>query len=113
MELLEVELDLETAGKECFSDSYIQHSPHVPDGKAAVLAHFANRIERFPDSTIEIKRTAADGDFVWIHLHSKRSPDSLGTAVINIFRMKDGKFAEHWGVVQRVPEQSAHNNSMF
>ena len=24
---------------------------------------------------------AAEGDLVWIHLHSKRSPDALGTAL--------------------------------
>ncbi|MEM1176676.1 MAG: nuclear transport factor 2 family protein, partial [Pseudomonadota bacterium] len=92
MELLEVELDLETATRECFGDSYIQHSPHVPDGLEAVLAHFANRIERYPESTISIKRAAAEGDLVWIHLHSKRSPDALGTALIHIFRMENGRF---------------------
>lgn len=114
MELLEKHHDLETAGQECFTETYIQHTPWLPDGKEAVLELFANRVEKNPDKTIDIKRTAADGDLVWIHLHSKRTPDDvLGNAVINIFRMQDGKFAEHWNVVQAVPEESKNDNTMF
>lgn len=113
METLEIELDLETADRECFADTYIQHAPHVPDGRDGVLGFFAERIERFPESSIKIVRAAAEDDLVWIHLHSKRTPDALGTAVIHIFRMEDGKFAEHWGVGQPVPETSLHGNSMF
>lgn len=113
MELLEVELDVATAERECFADNYIQHAPHVPDGRDAVIAFFAARAEKYPESTIEIKRAAADGDFVWLHLHSRRTPDALGSAIIHIFRLEDGRFAEHWGVGQPVPEQSAHDNSMF
>ena len=112
-ELVEIELDVETADGECFADTYIQHAPHVPDGRDAVVSFFAARATRFPDSTIEIKRAAADGDLVWLHLHSKRTPDALGSAIIHIFRMEDGKFAEHWGVAQPVPEESAHDNTMF
>lgn len=113
MELLEIELDLETAARECFAERYVQHSPHVPDGRDGVLTFFGQRIENYPESFIDIKRAAADGDLVWLHLHSKRTPDSAGTAVIHIFRMEDGRFAEHWGVGQPVRESSLHGNSMF
>ena len=113
MELLELHLDLDTAEGQCFADTYTQHSPHVPDGREAVIAFFAERIKKFPESTIDIKRGAANGDLVWLHLHSRRTPDALGSAVIHIFRMEDGKFAEHWGVGQRVPEEAENDNSMF
>ncbi len=113
MELLEIHLDLDTAERDCFAETYIQHSPHVPDGRDAVIAFFAERIEKYPLSHIDIKRGAANGDLVWLHLHSRRTPGSLGSAVIHIFRMEDGKFAEHWGVGQRVPEEAAHDNTMF
>lgn len=114
MELLEKHHDLETADRECFGETYIQHTPWLPDGKEAVLEVFASRLERNPEKTIEIKRVAADGDLVWIHLHSKRNAeDALGNAVVNVFRMQDGKFVEHWNVVQAVPEESANDNTMF
>ncbi len=113
MDLLENQQDLVASRRECFAETYIQHTPWVPDGRDAVLSYFATRFENYPDFAMEIKRTGADGDLVWIHLHAKRTPDALGNAVINIFRMKDGKFVEHWNVGQAVPEKSANDNTMF
>jgi len=119
MDLLENRPDLgpsrriDTLRTECFAKTYIQHSPHVQDGRDVVLNLFANRYENHPGTSISIKRTASEGDLVWIHLHVKRTPEDLGRAVINIFRMEDGKFAEHWNVIQAVPETSKNNNTMF
>jgi len=119
MDILENRSDLKAAQKidilreECFSQNYIQHSPHVADGQEAVLRLFENRFKNHPETSISIKRTASEGDLVWIHLHAKRTPQDLGRAVINIFRMEDGKFVEHWNTVQAVPEKSKNNNTMF
>ncbi len=82
--------------KECFAENYIQHSPHVADGRDAVLSLFERRFKNSPKITTSVKRTASEGDLVWIHQHVKRTTEDLGRAVINIFRMKDGKFAEPW-----------------
>lgn len=119
MNLLENRSDLEASHRldvlrrECFAEIYIQHAPHVPDGRDAVLSLFAARYERYPEMAMDIKRAAANGDLVWIHLHVKETPEARGRAVVNIFRMEDGRFAEHWNVVQAVPETSANDNTMF
>lgn len=119
MEILENRPDLPSKERlsilrnECFSEHYIQHSPHIEDGRDAVLAVFAKRYKKYPNLSMSVKRTAAEGDLVWMHLHVKRTPDSLGAAVIHIFRMEDGKWAEHWGVGQRVPKESKNKNTMF
>ena len=114
MELLELHHELDKAGRECFADEYIQHHPRFPNGKEAVLEAFARRLERNPDKTISIKRAAVNGDLVWIHLHSQRfAGDQEGHDVVNIFRMENGRFAAHWGVVQPVPSESANDNTMF
>lgn len=119
MDILENRPDIEPSRRigilrdECFADSYIQHSPHVDDGRDAVLRLFANRYVRSPEISVSIKRTASEGDLVWIHQHVRRSPDDLGNAVVNIFRMEDGKFAEHWNVIQPVPAESKNDNTMF
>ncbi len=119
MDILENRPDIEPSHridilrKECFAKLYIQHSPHVPDGRDAVLNLFAKRFKNTPEITTSVKRTASEGDLVWIHQHVKRTPEDLGRAVINIFRMQDGKFAEHWNLGQAVPEKSKNNNTMF
>lgn len=119
MDILENRPDLEPSDRieilrdECFAETYIQHSPHVADGRDAVLSLFANRYANHPETSISIKRTASEGDLVWIHQHVRQTPEDRGSAVVNIFRMEDGKFAEHWNVIQPVPETSRNDNTMF
>lgn len=119
MEILENRPDLESSHKinilrdECYSEDFIEHAPNIEDGREALLSLFENRYKKYPELSMSIKRTASDGDLVWIHLHVKHTPDSLGGAGIHIFRMKEGKIVEHWGVNQRVPEKSKNDNTMF
>ena len=119
MEVLENRPDLEPSARieilrdECFAENYIQHSPHVEDGRDAVLKLFERRFNNHSETTTSIKRTASQGDLVWMHQHVQRSPEDRGRAVVNIFRMEDGKFAEHWNVIQAVPEKSKNDNGMF
>ena len=104
---------IEILRNECFAENFIEHAPHIDGGREAVLKVFANRYEKYPDLSMSIKRTASEGDLVWLHLHVKRTPDSLGGAAVHINRMKDGKFVEHWGVNQPVPENARNENTMF
>lgn len=93
--------------------SYKQHNPQVPDGKAPFVSFFTDYFKKNPDATSQILRSAVDGDLVWLHNHSKSGPDDRGRAIVNIFRVKDGKIVEHWDVIQAVPEHAANGNSMF
>ena len=119
MEILENRPDLEPSDRidilrnECYSEKFIEHSPNIPDGRDALLSLFASRYKKYPELSMKIKRTASDGDLVWIHLHVKHTPESLGGAGIQIFRMEEGKIVEHWGVGQPVPKESKNNNTMF
>ncbi len=113
MEVLEVDLDAGRFGEECVADIHIEHAPHVPDGKEALLKYFAAQLVRFPQMHADIKRAGADGDLVWMHIHFQATPESNGNAGMHVFRMEDGKFAEHWGVSTPVVESKLHDNSMF
>ena len=69
--------------------------------------------EKFPNSRSEIKRAWAEGDYVILHVHSVREPGQRGRAIVDIFRLENGKIVEHWDVIQDVPEKSANDNTMF
>ncbi|KGJ94000.1 nuclear transport factor 2 family protein [Colwellia psychrerythraea] len=119
MEILENRPDLEPSDRinilrnECYSENFIEHAPNIPDGRDALLSLFASRYKKYPELSMAIKRTASDGDLVWLHLHVKHTPESLGGAGIQVFRMKEGKIVEHWGVGQPIPKESKNNNTMF
>lgn len=96
-------------------ESYTQHNPEVPDGKAAFIAFFEKMGKDFPGKSIEFKRVFAEGGFVTLH-GAHHFPGMLGGiwAAIDIFRLDDqGKIVEHWDVLQKVPTDAVHGNSMF
>ena len=104
--------DFDAASK-YFGPHYIQHNPGAPDGIEGVKAFIALRKEKFPNARSDIKRTFADGDFVILHVHSVREPGERGVAIVDIFRLENGKIVEHWDVVQPIPEKLANTNGMF
>ena len=96
-----------------FGPRYIQHNPGAPDGIEGFKAFIALRKEKFPNARSEIKRAFADGDNVILHVHSVREKDTRGRAIVDIFRLENGKIVEHWDVVQEIPEKAANTNGMF
>lgn len=62
---------------------------------------------------MDVKRMIADPEFVVVHNLMTMGPSDRGSAVVDIFRVKDGKIVEHWDVTQPIPEQMAHSNTMF
>ena len=94
-------------------DRYVQHNPNAADGREGFRQYVAMLREKFPQSHSEIQRSFVDGDYVILHVHAVRDPGTRGNAIVDIFRLENGKIAEHWDVTQPVPEKTASGNSMF
>lgn len=94
-------------------DSYIQHNPNAADGPEGFRGFVTFLRETYPDSHSEIKASFVDGNYVILHVHAVRAPGEKGVAIVDIFRLDNGKIVEHWDVSQPVPEKSANNNTMF
>ena len=104
--------DFEAAAK-FFGPKYIQHNPGAQDGIEGFKAFLAFLREKFPNSHSEIKKVFAEGDYVILHVHAVREPGTRGRAIVDIFRLENGKIVEHWDVAQDIPEKMPHNNGMF
>lgn len=95
------------------ADNFIQHNPNLGDGKRALVSFFTNCFRENPQLRSRIVRSAVVGDQVYLHLHNTNGGNDRGQASMDIFRVVEGKLAEHWDVVQNVPQTSANNNTMF
>ena len=85
--------------------------PGVPKGPEGVMYFFNHFLKpAFPELRIEIKRQVAENDLVTTHkvFHTVHKGDFMGIPatgknitieVIDIIRLKDGKFVEHWNVL--------------
>jgi len=92
---------------------YIQHNPNAADGPEGLKGYIAFLKDKFPNSRSEIKHIFADGDYVIVHDHAVREPGTRGLAIVNIYRLENGKVVEHWDVIQQIPETAANGNGMF
>jgi predicted SnoaL-like aldol condensation-catalyzing enzyme len=104
--------DFEAASK-FFGPRYVQHNPSAPDGIEGFKAFLGFLREKFPQSRSEIKRVWAEGDYVILHVHAVRTPGARGSAIVDVFKLENGKIVEHWDVIQEIPEKAANNNGMF
>jgi predicted SnoaL-like aldol condensation-catalyzing enzyme len=101
------------AARAFMGETYTQHSPYAKDGFEGV-AEFARTFKRdFPNHHYEVKRVIAEGEFVVLHLHGKAGPNPYGEAVVDIFRVRNGRVIEHWDVIQPLPEAYENPNTPF
>jgi predicted SnoaL-like aldol condensation-catalyzing enzyme len=90
-------------------DNYTQHNPQIGDG----LSGLGKALEAMAKAGVTMKYDAihqvrGKGDFVLV-----ASAGAFGgkpTAFYDLFRVKNGKIAEHWDTIETIPPQAHWHN---
>ncbi|MEM9388706.1 MAG: nuclear transport factor 2 family protein [Pseudomonadota bacterium] len=103
--------------EEFMSDTYIQHSTNVPNGRNPIAMLFASSVAQY-DVKIDVHKVIVVGNWAMAHVNFRNvdnaEPDDLGTAAVDMYYFgADGRIEEHWDVLQQVPTYSANENGMF
>ncbi|GAB1643570.1 nuclear transport factor 2 family protein [Krasilnikovia sp. MM14-A1259] len=89
------------------ADDLIQHNPNLADGRKPLVEFIDSTRGQLPGLRFDIRRTAAEGDLVFVHSLFLPAAGQRGLAVIDVFRIQDGVIAEHWDLNEAVPETTA------
>ena len=81
-------------------EDYIQHNPGVGQGRAALMEGFAAKFKVEPTFKLEIQKIICEDDMVAVYLKNVDPEGTTKCRVVDIYRMQDGKLAEHWDVLQ-------------
>lgn len=92
-------------------DDYRQHSPEVADGKAGFLEFFKGFLAGHPRT--EIIKIMEEGDMVCVFFKCNMD-HGVVVKVFDMYRLRDGKLAEHWDCTMRVDNMECNNpNGQF
>ena len=81
---------------EFMKDDYIQHNPTVEDGKEGFIKFTQRFFSLKP--RMEIVKIGADEDMVYVFFKCTLENGTINK-VCDIYRLEDGKLAEHWDIV--------------
>src|SRR3954447_14525180 len=88
-------------------DNYIQHNPEVADGVSGLLAAAARAGVELKYAKIHL--LPGEGNFVF-----GAGEGTLGGNLqrsSNLFRVENGKLAEHWAMVATIPDRCTWKNA--
>jgi predicted SnoaL-like aldol condensation-catalyzing enzyme len=91
-------------------DNYIQHNPLVPD----TLSGLGKAIMEWASQGINLKydkihKLLGEGNFVLIV--SEGHFGEAHNSFYDLFRVENGKIAEHWDVIEEIPPREKWKNS--
>ena len=91
-------------------DNYLQHNPQIADG----LSGLGNALEAMAKAGVTMKydrvhKVLGEGNFVLVVSEGQFA--GKPTSFYDLFRVQDGKIAEHWDTIEAIPPRSEWKNA--
>ncbi|MBH0780849.1 nuclear transport factor 2 family protein [Nocardia bovistercoris] len=97
---------------ELLHEDFRSHNPGVAGPGRAAFAAYLHSAQWLHTSTVSVRHLLVDGDYAAVHTHIDTG-SGPGIAAVDLFRAKAGRIAEHWDVVQQIPEQTPNPHPFF
>lgn len=88
------------AAEKYVKEDYIQHNPGVEQGREGLMQGFSKKFIAEPTFCLKIEKIISEGDMVAVYLKNVDPQGKTKCRVVDMYRMEDGRLAEHWDVLQ-------------
>jgi predicted SnoaL-like aldol condensation-catalyzing enzyme len=107
-QVVTVELRFDRIGEFIDGDHYTQHASKVGDGVARMKSRVSEVAKPGVAPVLVPRRYVAEGNFVLALVEARTEPP---TANYDLFRVQNGKIAEHWDVLSPIPPRNHWKNA--
>jgi predicted SnoaL-like aldol condensation-catalyzing enzyme len=107
-QVVTVELRFDRVDEFIDGDHYTQHASKVGDGVARMKSRVSEVTKPGTAPVLVPRRYVAEGNFVLALVEARTEPP---TANYDLFRVQNGKIAEHWDVLSPIPPRNQWKNA--
>jgi len=107
-QIVTVELRFDRLDEFIDGDHYTQHASKVGDGVARMKSRVSEVAKPGGAPVLVPRRYVAEGNFVLALVEARTEPP---TANYDLFRVQNGKIAEHWDVLSPIPPRNQWKNA--
>jgi len=107
-QVVTVELRFDRLDEFIDGDHYTQHASKVGDGVARMKSRVSEVAKPGVAPVLMPRRYVAEGNFVLALVEARTEPP---TANYDLFRVQNGKIAEHWDVLSPIPPRNQWKNA--
>jgi len=107
-QVVTVELRFDRVDEFIEGDDYTQHASKVGDGTARMKARVSGVAKPGSTPVLVPRRYVAEGNFVLAIVEARTEPPTVN---YDLFRVQNGKIAEHWDVLSVIPPRDQRKNA--
>jgi predicted SnoaL-like aldol condensation-catalyzing enzyme len=107
-QVVTVELHFDRVDEFIEGDNYTQHASKVGDGTARMKARVSGVAKPGSTPVLLPRRYVAEGNFVLAIVEARTEPPTVN---YDLFRVENGRVAEHWDVLSVIPRPDRRKNA--
>lgn len=89
------------AAKLVIAEDYSQHNPGIESGREGLIEAFSKKFASGEYFHLEVDQIVLEDDYAAVFLRSVDSNGKTKDSVIDLYRIEENKFVEHWDYFDR------------